>query len=194
MHHVKVARGTEYDSVEGGGGDGKLCENRACLCRCVVSFGQVRKCEKSSTWQMRQQIFRWDAHKIMKNVRHKKAEPGPRAKRGGTPLPLPRPPLPIALPPLPSVAVSFALLLPPSSAAQLLLLLLTIFMQQQHQQQRSSYLHPLFFTLPLSKLLGMSCASVCCCIFATFHSFCFVISTRKQQTREGNGKRNKLRA
>lgn len=51
----------------------------------------------------------------------------------------------------------------------------------------------LLLPLRLPQPLGRSCARVCFSIFATFHSFCFVISTRKQQTWEGNGKRNKLR-
>lgn len=135
---------------------------------------------------MRQQIFRWDAHKIMKNVRYKKAEPGPRANRGGTPLPS----CPFAFPLCPlSLSHSLFCYLPR------LLHNSCCCWQYLCSSSTNRTAHPTFLLPPpLPQPLGRSCARVCFCIFATFHSFCFVISTRKQQTREGNGKRNKLRA
>lgn len=116
-----------------------------------------------------------------------KAEPGPRAEKWGT-LRAPAPcPCSVPLPTTQTTRTVLSRCACAPAAALFLLLLRTIFMQQQHQQPA----HP---RSPHPNCTRLTPWPVCFCIFATFHSFCFVIWTRKQQTREGNGKRNKLRA
>lgn len=115
---------------------------------------------------MRQQIFRWDAHKIMKNVHHKKAEPGPQAKRGGTPSPCS--PLPYLLCPL-SLSHSLCCYLPR------LLHNSCCCWQYLCSSSTNSTAHPtslpILFSPPPSPLASAPGQVLCSCLFL---HFCYI--------------------